>query len=425
LPWLVEVLVAELGAAAVSSGVVLREAGGRLAFFSGTVLDEPTVERVTAAVQARLGVYARPDRTIASADGPGAQRVLTAPRAVTLAVGDVDVRLLDRRIVGADWLGGREERTGGPPRFAFASLKGGVGRSTAISVCAAEAARQGRNVLVVDLDLEAPGIGSMLLATDRLPRLGALDFLVEQNFAPLSGPQLDDFVGTSGLTRGEGLVDVVPVVGVRTLDAPQNYLAKLSRAMLEAQRDEGEPMPLRDKIRDMLAALEGRRQYDLVFVDARAGLAELAAGPLLGLGATVLLFGTAQPQTLEDLRYLFAHLQSLVAPGTRSPWGALRMVHAKAQSGRRHERFKDELWDLFSEYLYEGDAEGKPDLRALSFGASDPNAPHNPIAVPLDTAFADWDPIGEPDTLVETYYRRTFFDLLAFIDDRGAELRGP
>src|SRR5690606_11833904 len=74
------------------------------------------------------------------------------------------VRLIERRIVGQDWLQPpREPLEGAPPVVVFASHKGGVGRSTALAVAAAAFSESGLNVLVIDLDLEAPGLGDMLL----------------------------------------------------------------------------------------------------------------------------------------------------------------------------------------------------------------------------------------------------------------------
>lgn len=413
LPQLIDVIVGELGAERVASGVALRDATGRLAFFVNAKLSAVELDRVSALVRARLGPYARADRVLTDREAPGASLVLSDRGAHELNIGTTRIRYLDRRIVGADWLRGPSETQASPPRFVFASLKGGVGRSTALSIVAAEQVRRGRNVLVVDLDLEAPGIGSMLLTSDRRPLLGALDYLVERNLGGLTPVELDDCVGTSALTSGAGLVDVVPVVGSRSYAAPQNYLSKLSRAMIEAFAVGQAPLSVAEKVGAMLRELESRRFYDLVLVDARAGLAELAAGPLLSLGANVLLFGTAQPQTIEGLRFLFAHLSSLVGEGARSPWQAFKMVHAKAQLAESHERFKDDLWELFSEYLYE-EQDG---LDGFNFDVNAPDAPHNAIAIPFDLAFADWDPAERPAKLVEEYYARTFATLLQFIDD--------
>jgi hypothetical protein len=220
-------------------------------------------------------------------------------------------------------------------------------------------------------------------------------------------------VGNSTLTQGQGQVDVVPAVGTRTGEAPENYLAKLSRAMLEAIGVEGESLSLAGKLRAMLTQLEGRRAYDLVLLDVRAGLAELAAGPLLALDAEVLLFGTAQLQTTQDLHYLFAHLATLT--GTVGPvqWERLKIVHAKAARAASTALFRDELWDLFNTYSYVETA----GLEEFNFDADSPEAPHYPIVIPLDSAFADWDPAREPSKLMEDYYSRTFGDLFAYVDD--------
>lgn len=197
------------------------------------------------------------------------------------------------------------------------------------------------------------------------------------------------------------------------MEAPANYLAKVSRAMTEAPSTLHNGSSVADKISQMLGALESRRTYDIVLIDARAGLAEVAAGPMLSIGVSVLLFGTPQAQTLQGLRFLFAHLSSLVNEGQRSPWQALKMVHAKAQLAKSHERFKDQLWDLFSEYLYEEQV----GLEGFNFDPGAVDAPHNPIPIPLDSAFTDWDPVSEPSQLLEDYYSRTFGALLQYVED--------
>ena len=206
------------------------------------------------------------------------------------------MKVLDRRIAGADWLVTPTSRTASPPRFVFASLKGGVGRSTALAIAAAEQARVGRNVLAIDLDLEAPGLGTMLLTEGRYPEYGALDYLVESSIDDIDQRRLEDFIAVSDLTSGQGLVHVLPATGARSYKFPQNYLPKLSRAFLEEIGDEG-TTSVRQRIANMIDSFVGRRHYDVVLIDARAGLAELTAGPLLALGAYVLLFGSTQRQT--------------------------------------------------------------------------------------------------------------------------------
>src|SRR5262249_42871601 len=131
-----------------------------------------------------LRAYARPDRVISDIEASGASAHLREAEAwPRISVGDYSVRIIDRRIVGADWLRSPAPSPTQVPRISFSSVKGGVGRSTALSVVAAHLSRRGRRVLAVDFDLEAPGIGTMLLNEDQLPLYGSLDYLVENGLS--------------------------------------------------------------------------------------------------------------------------------------------------------------------------------------------------------------------------------------------------
>ncbi len=59
----------------------------------------------------------------------------------------------------------------------FYSFKGGVGRSMALVNAGIELARRGRRVLLVDFDLEAPGLDAFKALTPKEPSLGVVDFV--------------------------------------------------------------------------------------------------------------------------------------------------------------------------------------------------------------------------------------------------------
>lgn len=63
------------------------------------------------------------------------------------------------------------------PRVAFYSYKGGVGRSTALAIVARLLAKEGLKVAVLDLDLEAPGLNSLLLTKPKPSPFGVVDYL--------------------------------------------------------------------------------------------------------------------------------------------------------------------------------------------------------------------------------------------------------
>ena len=299
---------------------------------------------------------------LAYRDDPGANRLLQDSSRLPVKVGDYFCQLVDLRIVGAGWLDQPQEEAKGPPRIVFASLKGGVGRSTALAVAAADLARRNKNVLVVDLDIEAPGLGVLLLDEERMPRFGTLDFLVENGIGGVPDASLGDFVGVSALTTADGgRVDVVPAIGRQASANPENVLPKLARAMIEDIVEDGEPIPVAAQIATMIERLIAREAYDAVLIDSRAGLAEIAAPAVLGLGATVLLFGTATKQTIHGFRPLFAALRLLAqrdrAADRKAEWRLmLKAVYAKASlDANVAERYRDDFYELFADHLYDAE----------------------------------------------------------------------
>src|SRR5437588_11644864 len=61
----------------------------------------------------------------------------------------------------------------------FYSFKGGVGRTMALVNVAAELARRGRKVLVVDFDLEAPGLETYKHLRPPKPLPGIVEYVTE------------------------------------------------------------------------------------------------------------------------------------------------------------------------------------------------------------------------------------------------------
>lgn len=445
LPLLIEILKEWGGESFVERGTVLRDATGRLSFFAAyrPPVQVPaeagapaSVERAPADEEShldplgqrivdRLGAYARQDRPVVYPTEDGASRVLTSPERIPVRVGKQFCYLVDRRIVGTGWLAEpAAAATSGPPRVVFASLKGGVGRSTALTVMAADLARRGRNVLVVDLDLEAPGLGHLLLEDGRLPDYGVVDFLVEDGIGGVSNDLLRRFVGTSQLTSSSGgVVDVMPAIGRKSEASPENILAKLSRAMIEDVTETG-TVSVGQQVSSMINRIVALGSYDAVLIDSRAGLAELAAPAVIGLGATVLLFGTAQTQTIEGYRALFAGLQLLaqrdMAQGRSAEWRlALRPVYAKASlNAETADQFHDDIYELYSEYLYDAELEDEAgaQVASLRFTQQDSSAPHAPLMIPFNPAFVDFEPSRQPTQLTTAFYEQSFRPFLNAID---------
>ncbi len=354
-------------------------------------------------------------------------------------VGEHLVRLVDRRLVGADWLRKPAPVSGPPPRFVFASLKGGVGRSTALSVAAADIASRARRVLAIDLDMEAPGLGSILLKDGELPEFGLLDALVENGLGPLDDTFMADLVAPSALAARHGRIDVLPAFGQRSLRMPGDILAKIARAYAEDIDNDGTMSSILDQVSVIVDHFSKKEIYDAILIDARAGLHETTATAVLGLGAEVFLFGLDEPQTFQGYSALFAHLARFIDPklAARPEWlERITMVQGKATANADVRLAFAESCQLLYErtglVVAHTDASRATPLPAEPFDnvpwnddvedeelhLDEPIGPRPTIAVLDDERFRLFDPTRRRDLLSSDVYRSSFGQFL----DRIAEV---
>ena len=127
---------------------------------------------------------------------------------------------------------------------------------------------------------------------------------------------------------------------------PQNVLAKIARAYLAETMQQTGPT-FRDHIDKLVSSLTDQGRYDLVLIDARAGLHETTAAALLGLGADVFLFGIDQTQTYAGYKLLFSHMKMLPPEPVIAWLDRLTIVHAKASANQRSRlRFAEEMQEI-------------------------------------------------------------------------------
>jgi Mrp family chromosome partitioning ATPase len=416
LPKLVEVAKA-FGVVFDKATVIIRDSSGRL-MISREELASP--EALSHRVKNELGSYAAPKPVIT---GSLAKRIATDPAIVSFLVaeppGSTTINYIDRRIVGVDWLAGPTEKPNGPPRVVFSSLKGGVGRSTALAILAADLANEGKRVLAIDLDLEAPGIGFMFLSEDsdgdRRPKYGVIDYLVENGICGVDDAELYDFVGVCPFSKGS--IDVIPAVGRDSDNSPESVIAMLSRALTDDASPQG-PISVGRQIRAMVDRFASRAEYDIVLIDARAGMAEISAAPLLSLGAEVLLFGIDQPQTYKGYAYILAHLLANAHPdfaSDKADWrSSITFVQAKAPAASsKRAGFREKIYELCTSYLYDAeslDADGKVIEAGFNPGPSETGTgiPHDVLHIQNQAEFGAFDPLSDQTQLDSEVYGGPF-----------------
>ena len=418
--------IKHLGESALDAHRFIRDIDGRLSLLLLQDAAADSIIALRSAAEDALGVFA------AHAVVETREDLLDPSLATDFAIGERvniaesgepnwrRVAVVDRRIVGQDWAcEPNQPLPGVPPVLTFHSVKGGVGRSTALAVAACAQAEQGRNVLVVDLDLEAPGIASLLLGGGDLPDLGVIDWLVATNLRSEDASLVVSCIAESPLTAGRGAIDVLPALGKAASGAPWGVVPKLGRALVD-HPESGEPFLGRIRRLVKTACEAGPHHYDAVMVDARAGLAESSAAALIGLGAYNLCFGIDAEATHEGYRYLFSYLSGIAGKSEGdSHWcKGFRIVHAKAQPGSEARRaFRERTYEVFVNEVYDPDDNSEISSdEPFSFDYDDEEAPHWPWPIAFDATFAEFDPSQNPDRLSREFADRAFGSFLSRID---------
>ena len=205
--------------------------------------------------------------------------------------------ILERHIAKQAWT---DQKVGKPPWtevlvyqkrkpaiISFFSFKGGVGRTSSLVATALTLARNGHRVAIVDLDLEAPGLGTIFLPEDNSNNPGVIDYLLEKKI------QEDDWklrthlrsINDQTLLGDDG--ESIQLLPAGTVD--ENYLEKLARLDFQNLVN-GE---LQSTMQNMLTELEGAASpLDFVLMDARAGFHDIGGLAISALSHAEVIFGT-------------------------------------------------------------------------------------------------------------------------------------
>lgn len=205
-----------------------------------------------------------------------------------------------------------ERQSTGPHRIAFYSYKGGVGRSTTMALAALTLASQGKNVLLVDFDLEAPGLASMLLKGSETPRLGLVDYLCEwpalRNRRDMGGDQLalhrqrlkQYFLGEPEMNL-DGTVYVLPAGRV-----DYDYPEKLAYAnVAQIERMQSGANPIEALFSDLAAEI---KDLHYILIDSRTGIADIGGSLLFRYADVVCACFYDDKQNREGLELLAQYI---------------------------------------------------------------------------------------------------------------------
>ena len=391
--------------------VVLRDIYGRInVAFNG---DRSEVINTLESTLHALGAYHVAGQKILCKDDLfDAEKLFSDPGIVIIQLPGINesIRFIDRQIVGQDWL--TTQNKGLVPRLVFYGVKGGVGRSTAIAMLACKLANNGKKVLCIDLDLESPGISSLLLPSDSLGDFGLVDWYAED--AVGQGEDIIHRIVTASPlgTTTQGAISVAAAYGNDT--GAESFMSKLARIYADINKN-GKIERFADRTCRLIKCLEEMENPDVVLIDSRAGLHDIAAVSIVGLSTFSYFFITGTSQNWQDYRFLFSHWRMYpeLLRNIRDRIVMVQSMFPEFNQEQKSRKFLEESYRLFSETVYETVDPGAPLGDTFNFDLNDMDAPHFPAKILWSNRLQEIEPLLSQnaifaDDLINASYNEFF-----------------
>jgi len=337
--------------------------------------------------------------------------IFTRLNRILIAEEPFEIRLIDKLMTNQDWLLPRlDMKLAGNVKIVVGySIKGGVGRSLALLVFARHLSGLGKRVVLVDMDLESPGIGALL--GSELSEYGVTDWLVESivENVPDSFPDYYWF-RVPQLATGNGSVFCIPAWGNKS----KNYVSKLGRAYLTTLSQDDRWFSLANRLQRLMEAIAQSDDLsaDVILIDARAGLHDLGAALITRLGAEVMLFSRDEPQSWKAYAKLFEYLSQ----SQQVVWGQqnedddlrskLKMVGALMED--TEEASKECIEASFDTWLALYDVETGDNSNLFTFSRDDDSAPHYPTPIYFNDSLRGFGGWKQKGTVREEVLKSTF-----------------
>jgi len=184
---------------------------------------------------------------------------------------------------------------------AFYSYKGGVGRTLAMANCARALAARGKKIVLLDFDLEAPGLLHFDAFHPKNNKKKPAGFAEYLEACLQDGPpeQLDDYIHEcKGLDSDEGKTWLMPA----GRHGEPGYLGFLNRMTWSEFYSGRDGYRILENLRGHIIE---RYQPDYVFIDSRTGLSEIGGIATHQLADIVVLVFNLNGQNLQGAKRVF------------------------------------------------------------------------------------------------------------------------
>ena len=370
------------GYANLSEITIIRDVFGRLGFLlSGT--GNWNIRSLAACLQRDLGPYNAQRIFVENSTNNELTKQMIAEikrlRTETDSTPSCKWYLLERTIAKKAWtdFSGRTEpiwsyddaKDGKQPKvITFYSFKGGMGRTTALAATAMLLARHGRHVLMIDTDVEAPGLATLFFDETQILR-GTVDFYLEATANGGTAPNLSRYlrqINDPNLTAGmTGKLYMIPAGSLDT-----DYVQKLGRIDYQDMIPNGMRDHLTLLVKSAADFIRTNSQpLDYILLDARAGFHDMGGIVTTQLPHGAVLFGRNSTQSWNGLQQVIYALAT--AQQDRLP---IAIVDSMSRGTEQHKQdFKRRAFTLCCDKYYAPD-EPQPSIDAE-------NEAHTPIYI--------------------------------------------
>ena len=239
-----------------------------------------------------------------------------------------------------------------PAIVAFYSFKGGVGRTVTLSSVALLLAQAGHSVVVVDLDIEAPGAAPFLMGATSLPDDGVVDYLVERQLNGVNPPTLAPYVS---IQTDPALVHTSPIRVLPSGKVNAAFVEKVARLDFE-----GYVAQAQNPLAELLRQVAAEYQPAFILLDVRSGLHDLGGLSLNVLSHLNIVFSRDAEQAWAGLETVLTIQGEHRAAGHDSE---ILLVHSLVPPNEAdaHERFMARSYQVFQDHYYTAD-DTMPDI---------------------------------------------------------------
>ncbi len=253
--------------------------------------------------------------------------------------------------------------------ISFYSFKGGVGRTTSMVLSAIELVRKGHKIVLIDFDLEAPGLVSLFSNNNKeyYKVKGILDYLIDLNMNMVD-LNINDYyfsitdqelIGTNG-----GELIVIPAASTDQ-ESANDYIDKLSKIDFKLY-------PKKQYLPDIFFKnIQEKLKPDFIFIDSRTGINEIAGILLKRYSSLIFLVFYGNQQNMFGLESVIN-----VIKNDKIPFQLLNSPVPIQETEKNEERnfYIENSYEIINKYILD-DKENYPDIY-------DETSLHYPIDIP-------------------------------------------